>query len=142
MADRATAIRNLIAAQPGRSHSIADYLQRVCQTAARTLAASGTGISVLTDDGVRGVCAASDARSERVEELQFVFGEGPCIDAFESRRPVLVPDLTVRLVVSARLMMGWRLAVVGVTPGLTGFMPLSGLVRLLLPAPARPETLA
>ncbi|GIF01319.1 GAF and ANTAR domain-containing protein [Paractinoplanes rishiriensis] len=94
MADRATAIRNLIAAQPGRSHSIADYLQRVCQAAARTLAASGTGISVLTDDGVRGVCAASDARSERVEELQFVFGEGPCIDAFASRRPVLVPDLT------------------------------------------------
>ena len=94
MADRATAIRNLIAAQPGRSHGIADYLQRVCQTAARTLAASGTGISVLTDDGIRGVCAASDARSERVEELQFVFGEGPCIDAFESRRPVLVPDLS------------------------------------------------
>ncbi|MEU4626203.1 GAF and ANTAR domain-containing protein [Actinoplanes sp. NPDC023801] len=94
MADRAVAITNLIAAQPVRSHSIADYLQRVCQTAAQTLIASGTGISVLTDDGVRGVCAASDDRSERVEELQFLFGEGPCIDAFESRRPVLVPDLT------------------------------------------------
>ncbi|GAB3973688.1 GAF and ANTAR domain-containing protein [Plantactinospora veratri] len=93
MADRVAAIRNLIAAQPGQSHSITDYLQRVCQIAARTLSASGTGISVLTDNGVRGVCAASDPHSERIEELQFVLGEGPCIDAFDSRRPVLIPDL-------------------------------------------------
>ena len=93
MADRVAAIRDLIAAQPGRSHGTSDYLRRVCQTAARTLSASGSGISVLTDDGVRGVYAASDPHSERIEELQFVFGEGPCIDAFESRRPVLIADL-------------------------------------------------
>jgi GAF domain-containing protein len=93
MVDRATAIRNLIAQQPAGSGGTADFLQRVCQTAARTLSASGTGISVLTDDGVRGVTVASDPLSERIEELQFVFGEGPCMDAFDSRRPVLVADL-------------------------------------------------
>ena len=93
MADRVTAIKKLIAAQPSHSPSTTDFLQRVCRTAARTLSVSGTGISVLTADGVRGVCAASDPHSERLEELQFVYGEGPCIDAFESRRPVLVPDL-------------------------------------------------
>jgi GAF domain-containing protein len=93
VADRVTAIQELIAAQPSRSRSTTDFLQRVCQTAARTLSASGTGISVLTADGVRGVCAASDPHSQRLEELQFVYGEGPCIDAFQSRRPVLVPDL-------------------------------------------------
>ncbi|MET8152486.1 GAF domain-containing protein [Actinoplanes sp. NPDC049668] len=95
MADRVTAIRNLIAARPGPSDGTTGFLQRVCQTAARTLSASGTGISVLTDDGVRGVCAASDPHTERIEELQFVLGEGPCIDAFDSRRPVLIPDLAV-----------------------------------------------
>lgn len=94
MADRATAIKNLVAAQQGQFPGTRDYLQRVCQTAARTLSVSGTGISVMTDDGVRGVCAASDPLSERIEELQFVFGEGPCIDAFQSRRPVLVPNLS------------------------------------------------
>lgn len=94
MADRVTAIRSLIAAQPGRSDGTIGFLRRVCQTAARTLSASGAGISVLTDDGLRGVCAASDQRSERIEEMQFVLGEGPCIDAFDSRRPVLVPELT------------------------------------------------
>ncbi|WP_211247215.1 GAF and ANTAR domain-containing protein [Cryptosporangium arvum] len=39
------------------------------------------------------MCAASDPRSELIEESQFVLGEGPCIDAFESRRPVLMADL-------------------------------------------------
>ncbi len=94
MTDRATVIRNLIAAQPGRSHDTTEYLQRVCRTAARALSASGSGISVLTEAGVRGVCAASDPFSEEIEELQFVLGEGPCVDAFNARRPVLIPDLT------------------------------------------------
>jgi hypothetical protein len=40
------------------------------------------------------------------------------------------------------LVMGWRPVAVAVTLRLTGFVPLTGLVRLLLPAPARPETLA
>ena len=93
MADRVAAIRSLIAAQPSQSPGSTDYLERVCRTATRTLSASGAGISVLTDDGVRGVTVASDPRSERIEELQFVLGEGPCIDAFDSRRPVLIADL-------------------------------------------------
>jgi hypothetical protein len=39
------------------------------------------------------VSATSDPVSYRVEELQFTLGEGPCIDAFASRRPVLTADL-------------------------------------------------
>jgi hypothetical protein len=34
-------------------------------------------ISVMTDDGVRGLSAASDEASERLEDLQFTLGEGP-----------------------------------------------------------------
>jgi hypothetical protein len=40
-----------------------------------------------------GFAAASDASTQQVEELQFLLGEGPCVDAFVSRRPVLVSDL-------------------------------------------------
>ena len=47
----------------------------------------------MTDDGGRGVGAASDPGSERLEELQFTLGEGPCVDAYAARRPVMVPDL-------------------------------------------------
>lgn len=94
LSDRAEAIRSLVAAQPSRSSGTTGFLERVCRSAADRLSASGTGISMLTDDGMRGVCAASDPHSEHLEELQFIFGEGPCVDAFESRRPVLVSDLT------------------------------------------------
>jgi hypothetical protein len=55
--------------------------------------ASGVGLSVMAADGLRGITAASDPASERIEELQFLLGEGPCIDAFATRRPVLVPNL-------------------------------------------------
>jgi hypothetical protein len=39
------------------------------------------------------MATASDPATERIEELQFTFGEGPCIDAFATSRPVLVPDV-------------------------------------------------
>jgi hypothetical protein len=93
MNDRATTIRGLIAAQPAPTGGVVDHLRCVCQAAAEALSASGTGISVLTDDGTRGVYAASDPLSEHVEELQFLLGEGPCLDAFDGRRPVLIADL-------------------------------------------------
>lgn len=37
--------------------------------------------------------AASDAKSRLLEELQFTAGEGPCIEAYATGRPVLEPDL-------------------------------------------------
>lgn len=91
--DDAAAIRALIAGQPGRPDDTAGLLRRVCRAATTALAMSGAGISLMTDDGGRSVCAASDPRSEGIEDLQFVLGEGPCMDAHATRRPVLVPDL-------------------------------------------------
>jgi GAF domain/ANTAR domain len=68
-------------------------LRRLCSAAVRSVPASGAGVSVMTDGGVRGVAAASDAASELIDELQFALGEGPCMDAFASRRPVMEADL-------------------------------------------------
>ncbi len=36
---------------------------------------------------------ASDAIAAHLDEMQFRLGEGPCVEAFTERRPVLVPDL-------------------------------------------------
>lgn len=91
--DRSSVIAELIAQQPGDTNGQAGLLRRVCGAAAQALSASGAGVSVMTADGARGATAASDPLSERLEELQFVLGEGPCMDAFITRRPVLVPDL-------------------------------------------------
>lgn len=48
----------------------------------------------MTDDGPSGVVlAATDGRARQLEELQFALGEGPCVEASSSGRPVLQPDL-------------------------------------------------
>jgi GAF domain/ANTAR domain len=87
--DRRLRVRHLIDQQPADL----DLLRRICLALVDALAASGSGISVMTADGTLGVCAGSDPVSERVEELQFVLGEGPCLEAFADRRPVLIADL-------------------------------------------------
>jgi hypothetical protein len=89
-AERMAAVRSLLAHETG---DLAVLLRRVCLAATRELAAAGAGISVMTDGGLRGLSAGSDPDAERIEDLQFLLGEGPCISAFDGRRPVLVPDL-------------------------------------------------
>lgn len=68
-------------------------LQRLCRAATKDLPASGVGVSLLSTSGEVLTVAASERTSELVEELQFTLGEGPCLDAFASRRPVMIPDL-------------------------------------------------
>lgn len=94
---RIYAVRALITAEPatagGRSEGPLGWLQRLCAAAVRALPASGVAVSVATEDGVRGLAAASDPLSAELAELQFTLGEGPGIDAYRSRRPVLAPQL-------------------------------------------------
>ncbi|MEV4414757.1 GAF and ANTAR domain-containing protein [Catellatospora sp. NPDC049609] len=68
-------------------------MRRLCSAAGRALAARGAGVTVMAGGGLSGMTAASDPATERLEELQVTLGEGPCIEAFECMRPVLVPDL-------------------------------------------------
>jgi GAF domain-containing protein/ANTAR domain-containing protein len=86
----------LIADEPPRADDRAGMgglLRRLCSAAGRSLSASGVGVSVIAEDGMRGVAAVSEPAYEAIEELQFTLGEGPCLDAFASRQPVLVPEL-------------------------------------------------
>jgi hypothetical protein len=70
-------------------------LERLCSALTRALPAEGVGLSLLTEGNYGGgTIAASSAASRRLEELQFTLGEGPCIDAYSSRRPVLEPNLS------------------------------------------------
>ena len=73
--------------------AVTEVLERICVDTTRALAASGAGLSVILASGLHGMSVASDTAAARVEELQFTFGEGPCIDAFATGRPVLVSDL-------------------------------------------------
>jgi hypothetical protein len=97
MDDQLARVMALIAQQPvglDAGDGVAGFLRRLCAAAVPALAASGAGLTVMAEDGVRGMTTASDPATEHIEELQFVLGEGPCIEALAARRPVLVPDLS------------------------------------------------
>jgi hypothetical protein len=59
----------------------------------RSLPVSGVGLALMTDEGPAGIIAATDGAARELEELQFTLGEGPCVDASQTGRPVLQPDL-------------------------------------------------
>ena len=87
------AVREILAAvragSPG-GDGLPDGLVRLC---ARTLPVSGVGLALMTDEGPAGTVAASDGGALQLEELQFTLGQGPCVDASRTGRPVLAPDL-------------------------------------------------
>ena len=60
---------------------------------ARALPVTGVGLALMTDGGPAGTVAATDGPALVLEELQYTLGEGPCVDASRSGRPVLQPDL-------------------------------------------------
>jgi hypothetical protein len=59
----------------------------------RSLPITGAGLALMTDEGPAGMIAATDGAAIALEQLQFTLGEGPCVDASETGRPVLQPDL-------------------------------------------------
>jgi len=66
----------------------------MCDACVRHLSGvSGAGVAVMTRLPAHDIRYASDSVSERIEEMQVVLGEGPCVDAFSAGRPVLAPDL-------------------------------------------------
>ena len=66
------------------------HLVEACRTSTRV---SGVGLAVMGPRGSGGVLAATAGEAERMEDLQFTLGEGPCMDASRSGAPVLVADL-------------------------------------------------
>lgn len=66
---------------------------RVCEAGVEVLPVDGAAITMMSDvDRQEPVCA-SDELAGRIDELQFTLGEGPCMQAFTSGRPVLITDL-------------------------------------------------
>ncbi|MGH3171225.1 MAG: GAF and ANTAR domain-containing protein [Trebonia sp.] len=60
---------------------------------ADSLAAAGAGLALARNGTPREPLLASNAVAEELEELQFLLGQGPSMDAAAGRGPVLVTDL-------------------------------------------------
>lgn len=65
----------------------------LCQDACRRLPVELAGICVMNGAGGIELTVGSDPRAARLEELQLTMGEGPCMDAFETSRVALYPDI-------------------------------------------------
>jgi len=89
----ATRAAELLAAVLAESADGADLPSRLISACAVTLPVSGAGLALMTDKGPAGTVAATDGVALELEELQFSLGEGPCVDASRTGRPVLQPDL-------------------------------------------------
>ncbi|SFP05949.1 ANTAR domain-containing protein [Amycolatopsis arida] len=90
---RVAEILSVIAAR-GDGQDSATLPARLGAECLSALPVSGVGVALMTAEGPSGVVlAATDERARQLEELQFALGEGPCVDASGSGRPVLQPDL-------------------------------------------------
>jgi hypothetical protein len=77
----------------GRIAENGDSPDRLCNVSMDVTAMTGVGITLMTDDVPCGSPGATNAVSALIEELQFILGEGPCIDAYKLELPIAEPDL-------------------------------------------------
>jgi len=79
---------SLSSTSPGLSSADA-----LCATCVALFGIDGAAVSLIVDGSSSGTFGASSASSRRLDEYQFTYGEGPCLDAVSRREAVLVPDL-------------------------------------------------
>jgi hypothetical protein len=84
-----TRAAELLSAALAESADVGDLPVRLVWACARVLPVTGAGLALMTDKGPAGTVAATDGPALELEELQFTLGEGPCVDASRTGRPVL-----------------------------------------------------
>jgi hypothetical protein len=86
-------VAEVLAAVFARSPDSAGWPGALVTLCGEQLPVTGVGMALMDDDGPAGTVAATDGAALVLEELQFTLGEGPCVDASRSGRPVLQADL-------------------------------------------------
>ena len=66
---------------------------QLCLASVELFGVDGAAMSVIYDGHSRGTFGSSNETSRRLDEYQFTFGEGPCLDAVATHEAVMVPDL-------------------------------------------------
>jgi hypothetical protein len=83
--------RDLVAASEAAGP---DAPMAVCEACVSWLPVSGAAVTVMTGQEQQELVCATDRVSARIEELQFAFGDGPCLAAFRTGRAMMVSDTT------------------------------------------------
>ena len=66
---------------------------RLCEACVALFDVDGVSISFIHRGATRGTFGSSGELSRTVDELQFTYGQGPCLDAVQLNRPVAADDL-------------------------------------------------
>ena len=66
---------------------------RLCIACVQLLHVDAAAISLVFDGAKSGTLGVSSERARSLDEVQFVQGQGPCVDCVAERRPVFVADL-------------------------------------------------
>lgn len=80
-------------------HDALSLLRGICALYVSELGVTGAWMRVLGGLQARksgAIVCATDPLGARLDDLQQTAGHGPCVDAFELGRPVLIPDLASR----------------------------------------------
>lgn len=70
-----------------------DPKHSLCVAAAAAVGVAGAGVILMSGGRALGSVCVSSPMTEAAEEAQYTLGEGPCVDAFRTKEPVLEPDL-------------------------------------------------
>lgn len=66
---------------------------RLCEACVDLLGVDGASISLIRGAASQGTFGSSGPLSRTLDELQFTYGQGPCLDAVALNRPVAAEDL-------------------------------------------------
>lgn len=66
---------------------------RLCEACVGLLGVDAAAVSLVFDGANVGTLGASGAVARTYDEMQFTYGEGPCLDAVAGQAPVVVVDL-------------------------------------------------
>ncbi|BBY44117.1 GAF and ANTAR domain-containing protein [Mycolicibacterium celeriflavum] len=86
--------QQLLAAVDGRRGT--EAADRICDACVELFGVDAAAISLVFDGVNSGTLGSSGDSARRLDELQFILGEGPCLDSVTGRAPVLVHDLDDR----------------------------------------------
>jgi len=77
----------------GSAEPALSMADRLCAACVRLLEVDGASISLMLEGANQGTFGSSGELGQQLDEFQFTFGEGPCLDAVRWGGPVLVEDL-------------------------------------------------
>lgn len=93
MAASLDAIRSELNAAMSKSAPGIATADELCATCVGLVGVDGVALSMVYRGASTGTFGSSSEASRRLDEYQFTFGEGPCLDAVASQEAVLTPDL-------------------------------------------------